>query len=437
LLVVAVIPATTTYAVLKHRAFNISVVIHRGLQWLMLKGVLQTLVVLPGAGLLFTLVTNSQRTVAEALWHNTISLSMVLLFGSMLVFRPRLTSWLERRFKLEFSACSRCNACYPFAEKCEADGEDLDPVPIDRDITRRYRPQCLLGRGGMGVVYRCQDLVLERPVAIKVIDVKDCATQTKLERALRESRAAARLNHPHIIVAHDLILDPGRAHIIMEYVPGDTLRTKLLKGRPDPRVAAIWFDQLLDGLSAAHDTGIVHRDLKPANIAIAEDSRGRPIVKILDFGIARLQGQMDPNTEAQATGELEALAETEPMLTRTGSVLGSFRYMSPEQINGGVADVRSDLFAVGLMIFEALTNESPFSGNTHVDRAKALKQPPRSLPAYSAADAELNRVLGKCLATDPPQRFQSAAEFRTNVIPLVAAYTGKPETKHAPAEASE
>jgi serine/threonine protein kinase len=146
---------------------------------------------------------------------------------------------------------------------------------------------------------------------------------------------------------------------------------------------------------------------------------------------------MDPNTEAQATGELEALAETEPMLTRTGSVLGSFRYMSPEQINGGVADVRSDLFAVGLMIFEALTNESPFSGNTHVDRAKALKQPPRSLPAYSAADAELNRVLGKCLATDPPQRFQSAAEFRTNVIPLVAAYTGKPETKHAPAEASE
>ena len=241
--------------------------------------------------------------------------------------------------------CPRCNRCFDTdVTKCAADGEDLQKtLQIARIIENRYRLDCFIGEGGMGAVYQAVDMLLKRPVAIKILKEKlsirksNGPDRVQRERAEREAIAALQLNHPNIVTTyHFAIRDDGFAYFVMEYIAGETFRSILLRGPHDPCVIAAWFDQLLEGLHAAHLAGIVHRDLKPENVLIKNDHDGRSIVKILDFGIAKL------TVDTQS-----------PELTTPGSLIGSLHYMSPEQLYGEPVDERTDLFSVGVMIVEA------------------------------------------------------------------------------------
>jgi eukaryotic-like serine/threonine-protein kinase len=265
--------------------------------------------------------------------------------------------------------------------KCEDDGSDLIlSLPIGRLVANRYRLERLIGKGGMGAVYKAQDLTLNRPVAIKILIEGKLHSDLWLKRVYREGKAAARLNHPNIISTYDFgVSDAGVAYLVMEFVAGETLRTALSRGPITPANAATWFDQLLSAVEAAHRAGIIHRDLKPENVLIGSDSSGSPVVKVLDFGIAKMLFDDQDASE----------------LTLPGSVLGSIQYMSPEQVSGQPVDARSDIFSIGVMIYETLTGRLPFSGNTYTERIISLLQMNVSLPGTNKWDILLSNAVQK------------------------------------------
>jgi eukaryotic-like serine/threonine-protein kinase len=263
----------------------------------------------------------------------------------------------------------------------------------------------LIGKGGMGAVYEAHDLRLGRSVAVKILLGRAFGQPTALRRFRREAHAAARLNHPNIVSIYDFgSLEGQGAYLVMERVSGETLRTEL--GRTavlPPAVVIDWFDPLLEGLAAAHAQGIVHRDLKPENVvARREGSRGLA-VKILDFGLAKLHGAEPP-----ASGTM----------TAEGAVLGTLGYMSPEQLVGGDVDHRTDIFAVGVMLVEALTGRRPFEGESYVERTRP--RAPLALPV-SPLRAAVDELLRRCLAVDPRDRYGSAAELRDDLVSALRA----------------
>jgi len=256
----------------------------------------------------------------------------------------------------------------------------------------RYLIQSELGRGAMGVVYKATDSVLERTVAVKTVNMaleKDGIERYEA-RFYQEARAAGSLNHPNIVTVYDVGKSGNVAYMAMEFIEGVELRTMLADGRPLAVAQAVSIAaQVAEGLAYAHQHGVVHRDIKPANIMVTPNSP----VKITDFGIARMR----------ASGEL----------TQTGMMLGSPKYMSPEQVIGKRADHRSDVFSLGVILYEMLTGQAPFNG----DNVTALMYqivnfiPPAPSTVNAGVPELLNYIVAKMLAKALEERYQSALDL--------------------------
>jgi Tol biopolymer transport system component/tRNA A-37 threonylcarbamoyl transferase component Bud32 len=283
-----------------------------------------------------------------------------------------------------------------------------------------YEVLALVGAGGMGEVYRARDTRLDRTVAIKVLAASLTGDPQLRERFDREARAISSLNHPHICTLYDVgHHDPspgsGQAAVdflVLEYLEGETLAERLGRsaGRPLPVPDALDIaTQIADALDQAHRSGIVHRDLKPANVFLVGKGRSsdRPIAKLLDFGLAKSAAPV------VAASGLSMLPTTPPNLTAQGTILGTFQYMAPEQIEGLEADARTDIFAFGALLFEMLTGRAAFEGKTRASLLGAIlkDEPPPVSRVRPVAPATLDRIISTCLAKDPDDRYQSARDL--------------------------
>lgn len=585
------IPATIGYAILKHRIFDINIVIRTGLQYLLAKNVLRILLWLPMGAMLYTILSNPSQTVAQVILHNYVFLLAAVAAGASLKFRAALSQWLDRKFfrdaydrekmlerlieqigKLgsmqEISAlvskeldsalhpdgiyvfyrqeetrdlalghssgslmrglripetsqllaqmesnsrpqelsldeslspadrkwieplairlivpmlgsdrhlvgllllggkkseepytrndrallqslatqigvlfemlwlkgeihkerkikrevlahleegnmnllkeCPRCGTCYDSRESiCIQDGAELSlSLPVDRTIEGKYRLEKLIGKGGMGAVYEATDLRLGRKVAIKVLPAGMFGNRDALRRFEREAQASARLNHPNIITVYDYgtVASEG-AFLVMELLRGFTLRSDLRRlGNLHPQETVAVFHQIMEGVKTAHGSGIIHRDLKPENILVVRDDKLLPAVKILDFGLAKLR-VMD-------ISDLSSL-------TLPGAMIGTLRYMSPEQIGGTEIDERSDIFTLGIMMMEALTGVHPFGARTFSELMSTILYKEVHLPRISEEAGRLDSILQKAIAKNPADRYSSVAEMQNEVIPAI------------------
>jgi serine/threonine protein kinase len=316
---------------------------------------------------------------------------------------------LDRTLLNLLKECPRCGVCFDSSvEICDRDGQVLTlTLPIERTIDGRYRVDRLIGRGGMRAVYEAFDERLDRRIAVKILMGGGLNRDTAVRRFEREARAVARLDHRNVVAIHDYgVLPPDGAYLVMECIHGITLRTEIdMKATLPPVRAADWFDQLLDGLIAAHAGGVIHRDLKPENI-IADTSSEQFVVKILDFGLAKVR----PLEAATKTG-----------LTAEGLVMGTFGYMAPEQLCGTEIDQRTDIFAVGVIVAECLTGQRPFSGNSYTEVLRSVLHDDYRLPGTSAESERLSAVLSQCLSKDPATRTSSAMMLRRDLIPALRA----------------
>jgi Tol biopolymer transport system component/serine/threonine protein kinase len=269
-----------------------------------------------------------------------------------------------------------------------------------------------LGQGGMGEVYLAQDLVLGRQVAIKVVLPEVAADPSRRARFEAEARAIAALNHPNIVTVHAIEHGADVHFIAMEYVSGQPLSALIPAGTGLPARRLLEFAiPLADAVAAAHQQGITHRDLKPDNVMVSDEGR----VKVLDFGLAKLKPAFDDSTET--------VLNTDPALTAAGQVVGTVAYMSPEQTEGKPLDHRSDIFSLGVMLFEMATGRRPFAGNSAASVMSAiLRDDPapvdRSNPSIPPA---LSRIVQRCLAKDPSRRYQSALDMRNDLLEVKQA----------------
>src|ERR1700687_1827926 len=255
-----------------------------------------------------------------------------------------------------------------------------------------------LGAGGMGEVYRAKDSRLGRDVALKILPESFSRDADRLRRFEQEARAVAALNHPNILAIHDIGEQGGSPFLVSELLEGESLRAVLDRGALPQRKAIDWARQIAHGLAAAHEKGIVHRDLKPENIFVTKDGR----VKILDFGLAKLTHQEEGG---QATNVPTASAGTEP-----GVVLGTLAYMSPEQVKGKHADSRSDIFSFGAILYEMLSGQRAFHGDSAAETMSAIlrEDPPDLSVTNQSISPGLERIVRHCIEKNPEQRFHSA-----------------------------
>jgi TolB-like protein/lipopolysaccharide biosynthesis regulator YciM len=263
-----------------------------------------------------------------------------------------------------------------------------------------YRVVEQIGAGGMGVVYRAHDEHLDREVAIKVLPEEVAEETDRLARFELEARAVAKLDHPNILAIHDFSADREGAYAVMELLEGESMREVVTKGGLTPRKTVEYARAIAAGLAAAHDKGIVHRDLKPENVFLTKDGR----IKILDFGLAKLKEPDQGLTTKTPTATLE---------TSPGSLIGTVAYMAPEQVHGQPADHRSDIFALGCMLYEMLTGKRPFAGKTAAATAASiLKDDPQPLSEQiSNVPPGLDAVVSHCLEKRREDRFQSARDL--------------------------
>jgi eukaryotic-like serine/threonine-protein kinase len=277
-------------------------------------------------------------------------------------------------------------------------------------VVGEYRLDAVVGRGGMGVVYSATQPVIEKRVAIKILNSQYSADPALVRRFTDEARAVNRIRHPNIIDIFSFgQLGDGRHYFVMEYLEGATLGSRLEKGTLSLEEAPVFLAQICDALDAAHSEGIVHRDLKPENIWIVTPRRGRPFVKLLDFGIAKLAAVADQSS------------------TQTGAVMGTPHYMSPEQCHGRAVDHRTDIYAMGVILYRFYAGRLPFEGETFMEvltKQVTLKPDPPS--QYASMPPALDKLIMRCLAKDPAERPQTArglgseleAIFKTSSLPL-------------------
>ena len=266
-----------------------------------------------------------------------------------------------------------------------------------------YEILASLGAGGMGEVYRARDPRLDRAVAVKVLASSPGATPVELERFQREARAIARLSHPNICTIHDVGRENGVAYLVMELLEGETLAERLERG-PVPLDRALALSiQIAEALDASHGKGVIHRDLKPSNIFLV--ARSATEVKLLDFGLAKFRDNDYADDVREHTKSL--------WITDDGGVLGTRPYMAPEQVEGRGADARTDIFALGVVLYEMTTGRAPFHGKSRASLTAAIltHHPPPVSTLAAMAPASLDRIVTKCLCKDPDDRWQSARDL--------------------------
>jgi len=265
-----------------------------------------------------------------------------------------------------------------------------------------------LGAGGMGVVFRADDTRLDRAVALKFLPSETTRDKPALDRFLREARAAAALNHPHICTIHEIAEHEGEPFIVMELLEGETLRARLDGGplKIDPLLELAL--QVATALEAAHAKGVIHRDIKPANIFVTRSGQA----KVLDFGLAKLAERPDGTVANSAV-----VTAARDQLTSPGSTLGTVTYMSPEQARGDLLDARSDLFSFGAVLYEMATGALAFEGGTSASVFNAIfnASPRPPMEVNAAVPQELERIVGTALEKDPELRYQTATELKTDL----------------------
>jgi eukaryotic-like serine/threonine-protein kinase len=266
-----------------------------------------------------------------------------------------------------------------------------------------YRIVRKLGAGGMGEVYEAEDTRLNRKVAIKLLPADFAADADRVRRFEQEASATSALNHPNILTVYDTGTHGGAPFIVAELLEGEELRGHLNEGAIPQRKAVEYAQQIVAGLSAAHERGIVHRDLKPENLFVTADDR----VKILDFGLAKLK------PAAGACGA-DPEAETRKPLTNPGVIMGTVGYMSPEQVRGAAADHRSDIFSFGVILYEMLTGQKPFAGDSAVETLNAIlkaEAPELDGDGSQKISPGLEKLMRRCLEKKPEHRFHSAHDL--------------------------
>ncbi|GAA2578467.1 Stk1 family PASTA domain-containing Ser/Thr kinase [Actinomadura fulvescens] len=269
------------------------------------------------------------------------------------------------------------------------DATVADPL-VGQVLDGRYRIESRIARGGMATVYVARDIRLDREIALKVMHSHLAADDDFVRRFIGEAKAAAALSHPNVVAVYDQRTDGEHVFLVMEYVPGRTLRDLLdERGRLGPREALEIMQPVLAALGAAHRSGLVHRDVKPENVLITDDGQ----IKVADFGLAR--------------------AESASKMTKTGLIIGTVGYLAPEQVLSGNADVRSDVYAAGVMLFELLTGVLPHRGDSPL--AVAYKHVNETVPAPSTAvpgsTPEIDLLVTRATSHDPAQRPQDANQF--------------------------
>ena len=269
-----------------------------------------------------------------------------------------------------------------------------------------YQILSLLGTGGMGVVYKARDTRLKRSVAIKVLPADQVSDPERKRRFIQEARAASALNHPNIITIHDIGSEGGIDFVVMEYVAGKTLDQMIprkgLRLNETLKLAV----QMADALAKAHSAGIVHRDLKPTNVMVTDDG----LVKVLDFGLAKL-------TEVESD---EGGTRTTQLQTEEGTIVGTVSYMSPEQAEGKKVDARSDIFSFGAVLYEMVTGQKAFQGDSKMSTLMAvLKQEPKPISQLvPATPRDLEKIINRCLRKDLGQRFQHMDDLKVELEEL-------------------
>ncbi len=288
-----------------------------------------------------------------------------------------------------------------------------------------YEIVSLLGAGGMGEVWRARDTRLGREVAVKVLSAHVADDPKALGRFEREARAVASLSHPNVLALHDFGREDGVVYTVTELLEGETLRERLRQGPLPPRKVAEWGAQIARGLAAAHDKGIVHRDLKPENLFLARDGH----VTVLDFGVALYEAPV-PTEDTEAP--------TLHVRTEAGRVLGTMGYMAPEQLCGEPVDARTDLFALGCVLYEMLAGERPFHRSSVAETVVAvLREEPEDLdtvlgPTGRRVPPTLARLVRHCLEKVPEERFQSARDLAFQLEALAAEASGTGPTAIVP-----
>ena len=264
-----------------------------------------------------------------------------------------------------------------------------------------YEIQSPLGAGGMGEVYRARDTRLDRDVAIKVLPGSFAGDTDRLRRFEQEARAVAALNHPNILGVYDIGQHQGSPYMVCELLEGETLREKIQLGPMPQRRALEYASQIVEGLAAAHDKGVVHRDLKPENVFVTKQGRA----KILDFGLAKLAPLQ---TTGAAAGEVATM--TSPAQTMPGMVLGTAGYMSPEQVRGKEVDARTNIFAFGAILYEMVSGQRAFKGESSVETMNAILKddPPELGTDRLKVSSALERIVRRCLEKEAARRFHSA-----------------------------
>ncbi len=290
----------------------------------------------------------------------------------------------------------------------------LDGLPREGDtVVGKYVIERVLAVGGMGAVMGARDLALERRVAIKFLLPKVLASNDVRERFFREARAAVSIRSEHVVDVYEIgVAPPDVPFIVMEYLPGRDLH-KMLEGRaPLPTHEAIdYVLQACEALAEAHALGIVHRDMKPSNLFVTHRPDGSAFIKVLDFGISKTSGMLDPGAKS---------------LTQSSVALGSPLYMSPEQVrNSKVVDARTDIWSIGVVLFELLTKELPFDGETIPSLAAAIaSDAPRLLRSIRPdVPVELEAVVSRCLEKDPAKRYQKIGDLARALLPFSASGT--------------
>ncbi len=265
-----------------------------------------------------------------------------------------------------------------------------------------------LGAGGMGEVYRARDTRLDRQVAIKVLPAEMSGNAQFRLRLEREARLISQLNHPNICTLHDVGHDDSRDYLVMEYLEGETLAERLTKGRLPIQQVIRYAIEISDALDRAHRQGIVHRDLKPSNVMVTKSG-----VKLLDFGLAKSSGSVFLDSSQTHAGTFAATQHKDHSLTQEGTIVGTFQYMAPEQLEGLEADPRTDIFALGCVLYEMATGRRAFEGKTRTSLIAAIvASNPRPIgETEPLTPPALDHIVRKCLEKDPEDRWQSAHDI--------------------------